>query len=299
MFKNTIFFIVIAAVQSCAWISGLCWADELDRIVAIVNEDIVTQRELGQTTADLYARFEKSGEVDLQQIDEEAFKKQVLDRLIYEKLQLQQAQLLGLIIDKAELDEAIASSGAKGKPAIQEQIKNDLMIGKLQQKEINDNIKVSDAEIDMFLKSAALQDDRSIQYHLKSLLIEGSGVEVKQKAAEISKALQRGADFSKLAIEYSNADNALSGGDLGFRTLDEVPTVFAKKVPNMHINQVLGPIRSPSGLHFVKLMAKREQADFKINRQRAMQIIYQRKSDELLRIWLRRLRDAAYVKIFL
>ncbi|MFM8455016.1 MAG: SurA N-terminal domain-containing protein [Gammaproteobacteria bacterium] len=278
-------------------------AHNLDKIAAIVNDEVITQQELSKATQSLYARFVGS-DVDPSQVDMSAFKKQVLDRLIYEKLQLQLAKQYGISAEDAEIKEAIEEMRARGLSKVQaqskafkEETKNELIISKLQQKEVSSGIGVSDTEIETLLKSPVVQSNQNTRYRIRHLLIAAPKAEAQKQMDVVLSELKKGVDFAKLATQYSNADTALVGGDLGFRTLGELPTLFVKHVPGMGLHQVKGPIESESGLHLIQLVSKQQEGAGVLNRQKASNMIYQRKMDEALQAWLRRLRDAAYVKI--
>jgi peptidyl-prolyl cis-trans isomerase SurA len=294
----------------------------LDRVVAIVNNEAIPESALDRQMQLIMVRI-KQGNMNAP--PEDQLRKQLLDRMILEKLQLQKAKEVSVIVEEAELNSAISdiakrdqltlldlkkSVEGQGIPFSQfrDTIKTELTILKLQHRELGQTITVSNAEIEQFLKSPGAQDQNNTEYHLAHILIplpemhtERMDLHAKKEAAEIIQKLNQGADFSELAIAKSSASNALQGGDLGWRKTPELPTLFAKIVPSLSVGTIHGPIRNDSGYHIIKLIDKRIDGIQAINsetfRNKAKDILTQRKMDERLGVWLRRLRDDSEVVI--
>ncbi len=300
----------------------------LDRMIASVNNEVITESELNRQTELLLVRL-KQTDTPLPPLP--VLHKQLLEKMISEKCQLQIAAAEGITIDEKTLNQAINEianrdnlSLAEMQQFLEEQgisfsqfretIKTELLISKIQQKEVGQGIMISKAEIDHFLASPAAQDQSGTEYHLGHILIalpeeqtaEQSKIALQKTestANAIAKELRNGADFAKVAIAKSAGQQALEGGDLGWRDTTALPSAFAKIVPTLHVGEIYGPLRNDSGYHIIKLFAKRLPPQKQLSpteaRNKAMDTLYQRKFDELVVTWLRHLRSEAEIKIYL
>ena len=253
-------------------------AETLDYIVAIVNSDVVTYTELQQETriieSDLKHRnIPIPSFVDLQ--------KQVLDKMILEKLQLQLAQNTGIEIDDTMLNEALrkfaaskggsleqlrASLEAEGYsyPKFREEQRDQLIMTRLLQREVVSRISVTDREVDNFLTNQTQQGSGGTEYRLLHILIEipeaAPSTEIaykKRQAESVLERLKGGADFRQVAASVSKGRQAFEGGDLGWMSLEQIPTLFTNQVKTMKEGEIVGPIRNDSGFHIIKLAEKR------------------------------------------
>ncbi len=250
----------------------------LDRMVASVNGEAITESDLNKQTQLLLVRLQQT---DTALPPMNVLHKQLLERMILEKLQLQLATQEGVIIDDSTLDNAIEEIASRdnlslhqmqkfleeqGIPFAQfcETIKTEITLSKLQQKEVGQNIIISKAEIEHFLTSPAGLGESDTEFRLGHILFpvpeEATKVELDKIEAEaktIVKQLKTGANFSEVAIAKSSGQQALEGGDLGWRKLGFIPTVFVKVVPTLKVNEIYGPIQDSSGFHIIKLLDKR------------------------------------------
>ena len=256
------------------------FADEivLDRIAAIVNEDVVMQSELIQRKSiveeQLQARNTRLPSADI-------LHKQVLNRLILESLQKQLAEKQGIRISDSQLNGAISNIAAQNKMSLEqfrealiaegrnynqarEQIRTEMLINSVQQNLVNRRIRVSEQEIENFLNSETGKQATSAEYQLSHILMavpsQASPELIQQaerKANKIHKSLTDGANFAETAVEFSNAPNALKGGDLGWRKATELPEDLGKAVRNLNAGEFSQPVRSPSGFHIFLLRDKR------------------------------------------
>jgi len=296
----------------------------LDRMVASVNDEAITESELNQQTQMLLLSLQQSDGASPPTTE---LKKQVLEKMILEKLQLQLAKAQGIEEpDDKTVDDAINHIAARDhltheqlKEVLSQQglsytqfrqnRKTEIMLSKIQMREIGPNIVISDKEVDQFLNSPAGIEQSNEEYQLGHILIPFSETPsqteiqtAKGKAAAVLKSLTTGADFTKTAMANSAGQQALNGGDLGFRNMASIPSLFTKIVPRLKIGEVYGPIQDSSGFHIIKLLTKRtaENSDgAETARQKAMELLYHRKFEELLIPWLRNLRANAEVEIFL
>jgi peptidyl-prolyl cis-trans isomerase SurA len=251
-----------------------------DRIVAIVNDDVVTQQELDfEMNAVKQQLRQKRTPVP----SDDVLEKQVLDRLILMRIQLQRADKRLIKVDDESLNQAIeniARQNGLGLPEFRralessglsysdyrERVREEITISRLQQRQVQRKINVTDQEIDDFLANRDLQDRSNEEYHLQHILFEvpeAASAEIiqqaKQKAQQVLQKLKSGADFTQMAIANSDGQQALSGGDIGWRKLAEIPGLFADLVVKMKVGDLSGVIRSPSVFHIIKLADKRSQ----------------------------------------
>ncbi|TVO52329.1 peptidylprolyl isomerase [Denitromonas halophila] len=245
----------------------------VDRIVAVVNNDAITESSLAERTEQIKRQFGRQGG---QLPPDDVLRKQVLERLVVERAQLQLAGETGLRIDDNALGGAIdriASSNklsaAQFRAALEkdgidwtefrENIRQEMLIARLREREVDARVVVTDAEIDNFLKNSPDAAD-SREYDLSHILLrapEGPSPEqlnaLAQKAEGIRARVLAGEDFAKLAAEFSNAPDALQGGALGWRPSSSVPALFIEALQGLKPGEVSPVMRSPAGFHLVKV----------------------------------------------
>jgi peptidyl-prolyl cis-trans isomerase SurA len=207
-------------------------------------------------------------------------RRQVLERLVLVKLQVARAQENGISVSDEEVNSAVDSVAQQNNTTVdglrqrlaaeglsfdefRSSLRDEITVQRLRQSYGQSRIRVSEAEVDAALKAQA---NGGVQYHLAHILIglpEGATAEqiaTGQKKAEGVKSLldRNEMDFSAAAVRYSDSPNALEGGDLGWRSLDEIPVAFVDTLKNMQAGQVVGPIRGPSGFQLLKLVETRD-----------------------------------------
>jgi len=249
----------------------------LDRVVAVVNDEVVTETELDREVKTVKNRLSEQG-IPVPAAD--LLRSQVLNRLITKHLQLQLAKKTGIRVDDETLNKTIERIASQNKMTLpelrdvierdglsfatfREDIRDEVAISRLKQRQVESNIVVTSQEIDQFIANQLVGDDVNDEFHLSHILIavpEAAGPDKVQafrdKADKIAKMLAGGADFAKVAIEYSDGRQALDGGDLGWRKAKELPSIFARIVPNMKVGETSDIIRSPSGFHIIKLVGR-------------------------------------------
>lgn len=254
----------------------ICAAEPLDKVVAVVNDGVITASELDDQVEQLKNQL-LSRKATIP--DENALKKQVLQHLIDVDLQLQLAKQQHLAIDDAELDKAIQNIAEHNQltlvqlqdallhqgmkwTAYRENIRKEMLMARLQQQAVGREIQVSKSQVETYLKQTKVekQANQAI-YHLQNIVIplpeEPTSEQLaaaKEKATALLNKLHQGADFSQLAIEESSGAFALEGGDLGDRHLAELPEVFAAAVVGMKQGEVAGPIQAGNGYQLIKLV---------------------------------------------
>ncbi|MCW8876746.1 MAG: peptidylprolyl isomerase SurA [Kangiellaceae bacterium] len=246
----------------------------IDRVVALVDTDVVLGSELVRRTNSIIEQIKQRNQT-VPPIDK--LRDQVLDRLIVESLQIQMAKRVGVRISDAELDTTIAQVSQQNNQSVEqfrkdavkdgtpwqlfrEDIRREIMISRVRGGAVSRRIKVSDKEIDNLLAQINQQGLSRAQYSLGHILLplaEGSSPEdvneIRNLAQKLVSELRAGANFEEYAITYSKGQNALSGGGLGFRSLSQLPSLFAGSVKNMKAGDITEPLRSGSGLHILKL----------------------------------------------
>lgn len=247
---------------------------EADRIVAIVGNQIITFQEL--------ARRQKLTQVHLKTqgtplLPEAVLQQQLLERMILDEIQAQAARESGISIEEPQVDGAIKQIAAGNKlteaqllqklekdgveiKQFREDLVREMLISRLREREVDSKISVSEAEIDLWLKNREAAANQGTQYLTAHILIrvpEGaSSAELSKLRIRAEQTLDRakkGANFAELAANTSEAPDALQGGVLGWRTLNEIPSLFAEIIPKLPVGGVSELLRSPNGFHIVKL----------------------------------------------
>jgi peptidyl-prolyl cis-trans isomerase SurA len=252
-------------------------AQPLDRIAAVVDEDVILQSELQRAIANIKAQY--AGREN-QLPPEDVLSRQVLERLVLVKLQVARAQGSGIRVSDQELNQAmnaIAQQNGSNLDALRQRLAHDgvdfndfrasvrdeITVQRLRQSFAQSRISVSEGEVDAALKQQATVGN---QYHLAHILValpDGANADQiatgQKKADGVKALLDKGElDFNAAAVRYSDSPNALEGGDLGWRTLDEIPQAFAQLMEKMKAGDVVGPIRGPSGFQLLKLVEVRD-----------------------------------------
>ena len=251
---------------------------KIDRIVAVVDQGVITENELQDRVRIVSDQLAKQG-TKLPPAD--VLKKQILERLVIDRLQLQFAAETGLRVDDSQLDKTIGRIAEQNKldvPQFQEALRsqgisfskfredmrNEIILARLREREIDNRINVSEAEIDNYLLTQSSRQDVQDEFELGHILIrapeEGSPEELqklKAKAEQALKELQGGADFAQVSAAYSDAPNALEGGDLGWKKTGQLPTLFVDALKPLKKGQLTAILRSPNGFHILKLNDRR------------------------------------------
>lgn len=250
----------------------------LDRVVAIVDENVVLESELNSRLQAVMSRMK--GQY-AQLPDAAVVRKQVLDQLVLERIELGLADRYEVKVEEAELDQAIERIKEKKKmnqeqfnadlksegltlEGLRSQLRDEMMINHLQQGLVSSRIKVTPQEVDNFLASSDGKFATSPDYHIGHILIAVSSsadadtvAEAEKKAKDIAQKLQAGADFSQLAIANSNDQAALQGGDIGWRKLAQLPELFGTQLATLKTGQSSAPFRSGAGFHILKNIEQR------------------------------------------
>lgn len=269
-------------------------AVSLDRVVAIVDKDVVLESELNDRKASVLDRL--SGQYQ-QLPPEEVLNKQILEQLIIERIELAMAERYEIKVDEAEIDQAIGRILQKNQitlaqleadlkrqgldlNGLRKQMRNELTISNLQQGIVNSRIKVTDQDINNFLASSDGKYATSPDFHIGHILIAVSSsadadavAAAEKQANDIYQKLQSGSDFSQMAISFSNDQAALQGGDIGWRKLAQLPELFGNQMANLVVGQVSKPFRSGAGFHILKNIEQRGGGEQLIDQTHARHIL--------------------------
>ena len=271
---------VLATLLALAGVSAPVAAQQtqpLDRIAAVVDEDVILQSELQRAVNNIKSQY--AGR-EHQLPPEGVLERQVLERLVLVKLQVARAESSGIRVSGEELNHAVASIAQQngtdidglrqrlaqdgiGFEDFRNSVREEIITQRLRQSFAQSRISVSEGEVDAAL---AQQNAGGMQYHLAHILValpDGASAEQiatgQSKVDGIKNLVVKGdLDFSAAAVRYSDSPNALEGGDLGWRSLDEIPNAFSVQIKAMKAGDVIGPIRGPSGFQLLKLVEVRD-----------------------------------------
>lgn len=263
----------------------------LDRIVAVVEEDVILQSELDQAVRAVQQQYAQHPE-QLPPLN--VLRRQVLDRLILMKLQLQHADDQGIHVSDQDVDRAVAAVAQQNKMTpdqlrqaveqtgqsfadFRQQLHDQLVVQRLHQSVVRSSVTVTESEVDNLLNSPAYKAGEVHLAHIEINVPAGASAEdIKAAAAKAKAALDAikgGMDFQAAAIRYSDATDALDGGDLGWRRLDAIPPAFLDTIANMKPGEVSPALRGPTGFHILKLLGRRQPPKQVVTEYHALHIL--------------------------
>jgi len=250
---------------------------EADRIVAVVGTDVITYVDLRTRLASALKQLQKQGTPLPPQ---DVLERQMLERLIMDRAQLQYARDSGMRVDDTQLDQAIGRIAAGNKMSVpqfraalekdgvqyasfREEIRNEMIAVRLREREVDSKLIISEGEIDNYLANQAATGSGE-EYQLAHILLrapESASPEqlqkLRQRGEQALKRAQAGENFAELTAAFSDAPDALQGGDLGFRPLSRLPSLYSEVAGRLQAGEVSELLRSSAGFHIVKLVAKR------------------------------------------
>jgi peptidyl-prolyl cis-trans isomerase SurA len=315
--------ILTSLLLCCAFCTTLSLAksnsESLDKIIAVVNDDVITTSELQQSLAIVKLQIaQQNGPAPSENI----LKKQVLDQLISKKLQLQIAKQAGIGISDTDLDRAIETIAKQNNATTEmlyerlnadgmsttdyrREIRDQLTLQKLQQQEVVSRISITPDEVTSFMRSQLWQNNGAKEYRIEDILIPLSDAPSSSDIATARKhallvidQLNAGKNFREVAQSESGAKNALDGGDLGWRKLPEIPSAFAEQVSRMQTKEIAGPIQTPNGFHIIRLSGMRKVGSEEPapSRKEVEDLLMQRKFEEAVQGWISKLRSQAFIE---
>ena len=257
----------------------------VDRVVAVVNDEAITQHDLNDATNIVLQQMQQQ---KLQAPPADVLERQVLERLVTEKALMQYAKETGLKVDDTQVERTVQRIAQDNKLSVEDfrkalaqehisyakyrdDIRNEIIVQRLREREVENRLTVTDAEVDQYLATLKLQNTGDTEYQLAHILVivpeqaSAEQIEAKRRRAEEAlKAIRAGGDFAQVAAGFSDASDALRGGNLGWRPGARLPTVFVEQVRTMGPGDVSPVLRSAAGFHIVKLLDKRGRDQSKI-----------------------------------
>jgi peptidyl-prolyl cis-trans isomerase SurA len=292
-------------------------AAAVDRIVAVVNNEVITQQELNKRGDQVLRQLSKQGTPTPPQ---DVLRRQVLERMISDLVQLQQAKELGIKIDDTQLDRALQRIAQDSKMdlkqfraavegdglaynAFREDIRNQIIMSRLREREVDNAVNVTEGEVEAELAQEQSRRAVESEYRLQHILVlvpeQASPQQIearKAKAEQAAGQLARGADFGQVAAGFSEAADALSGGNLGWRPTSRLPNLFVEVLANMKPGQISPVLKSSNGFHIVKLLETRGAAAPTVVQTRVRHILM-RPKDGVTDAELRQRLEALKVRI--
>jgi peptidyl-prolyl cis-trans isomerase SurA len=266
----------------------------IDRIVAVVNTEVITQRDLAERMALVGTQLKRQGTSAPPQ---DVLERQVLERMIMDRVQVQFARDTGLRVDDLQVDRTVQMIAENNKLTLaefrgaleregvsfdrfRENIRNEIVISRLREREVDSKIQIGESDIDNFL-SELQGADAGAQFDLSHILVRvpenASPEQVDARLRRAQEALAKargGADFGELAVSYSDSPDALKGGGMGWRERDRLPELFADALVTLKVGDVTDVLRSPAGFHILRLNDRRGGGgSFMVEQTRARHIL--------------------------
>ncbi len=291
-YNNCFKFITLLGLFSITMLARA--ADPVDRIVAVVEDDVVLSSELDERIRTVKGQLTEQG---TPLPPDTVLEKQVLDRLVLTKLQIQMAKKTGIRVDDESLNQTISKIAAENQLTLaqfrevlekdgykyddfREDIRNEILVSRLKQRQVDNRVFISDREIDDFLANMEHQGGLEKEYLISHVLIalpdspSAEDIQQTQQLAEkVQKELQAGGDIAAIAATYSDGDQSLEGGDLGWRKYSQVPSLFTDFIATMNKGDISELIRSPNGYHIIKLMDVRDGEALSVSQTHARHIL--------------------------
>lgn len=274
----------------------------IDRIVAVINNEVITRNALEERTLFALRQLRQQGTPPPPRA---VLEKQLLERLITNRVQLDIAKQTGLSVDDVELERAIGRIAEENKLSFpqlraaierdgipfdrfREDIRNEIILTRLREREVSNKIVVTESEIDNFINTQQAQAGVNDEYNLSHILVvvpeqaSPEQIQLRQARAEQALAqLRSGADFRQIAATFSEAPDALQGGSMGWRESSRLPTIFVDALKTMRVGETSALLRSANGFHILRLNDQRgSQTPIIVQQTRARHILI--KTNELI-----------------
>lgn len=251
----------------------------LDRIVAVVGKEVVTKRELEDRIV-LVTKQLEGAKVEIPPRDR--LERQVLERMINDRAQIQYARESGVRIDDLQLDRAVARIAEQNRLSLpefrrvlerdgvsfdrlREDVRTEMTLSRLREREVDSKIQITEGDVDEFMAEQAKSATNELtEYNVSHILVRvpenASSAQVERlqsRARDALKELRGGGDFAKVAVSYSDAPDGLKGGSLGWRSRERLPELFVEAVDTLRPGETSEVLRSPAGFHIVRLVDRR------------------------------------------
>ena len=277
-------------------VSSLATAERqpLDRVIAVVEQGVVLQSELDARLEQIRSRLRAQG---TRLPPDEVMKQRVLEQLIMDEIQVQRAEQMGMRVSDSELnqtmrniasrnnysldefEQALASEGLTFQQA-REQIRQEILVSRIQQQQVGQRVRVTDREVDNYLESAAGRERSGVEYLLGHILItvnnfnnEDEVQRAEERARDIQQRISDGADFREMAVAESDGRAALEGGELGWRREEQLPSLAAGVIPDLDVEEPSEVLQSGSGFHIVTPLDRRGGAEQEVEQSRVQHIL--------------------------
>lgn len=251
---------------------------EVDRIVAVVNDEVITQSELRSRVGQALQQM-RAANVSLPPA--QALERQTLERMIADRVQLQLARETGLKVEDSALERSLARVAESNRMSLpefraalerdgipwatfREEVRAEMMLGRLREREVDNRITVAEAEIDNYLETAKQSSVAADEFDVAHILLRmpekatpEQSARVQARAGKALAMIKEGEEFPKVAALYSDSPDALNGGVMGWRKAERLPPLYVEKLQKMQAGEVSDVIRSPAGLHIITLRGKR------------------------------------------
>jgi len=281
VFSLLVLLLASASVATTAAAQAMPAVERLDRIVAVVDEDVLLQSELDRAVDNILAQSQSAVNLPPRDIVE----KQVLDRLILTRVQVARAEGTGIQVNDADVDQAVARIAEQNKISLEQlrqslehdgfsfeefrkTMRDEITVQRFRQRFVQSRVQVTETEIDIALASDSLKTGEVRLSHILIGVRDGATAAqietARARADSVVKEINDGLSFAQAAIKYSEGQQALEGGDLGWRKYEEVPSAFADLVAGMKKGEVAQPLRGPSGFHILKLIDQRSDDSAKM-----------------------------------
>jgi peptidyl-prolyl cis-trans isomerase SurA len=279
-------FFRVSLLLACAFILGVSAASAqaprkiitIDRIVAVINTEVITRNALEERTTFALRQLRQQGTPPPARA---VLEKQLLERLITDRVQLDVAKQTGLSVDDVELERAIGRIAEENKLSFpqlraaiekdgipfdrfREDIRNEIILARLREREVSNKIVVTESEIDNFINTQQAQVGGNDEYNLSHILVvvpeQASPEQIQLRQARAEQALAQlrgGGDFRQVAATFSEAPDALQGGGMGWRESSRLPTIFVDALKVMRVGETSALLRSANGFHILRLNDQR------------------------------------------
>jgi peptidyl-prolyl cis-trans isomerase SurA len=313
LWQSVLFFVSLYLLSMV----NIASANEIDKIVAIVNSDIIMMSEV-QKRSGLLRKVDQKARA----LPQPGLMKAALEELVLERLQIQQAKERGIVVDDVTLNRAIERVAQRNKMGLgqfrqalgreginyndyREQIRNKMISEALRKRQVDRRIRVSDQEVEDLIISQSSKLNRGVRYNLQHILISApagtsvSAVNAAKKRAEgLRKSILKGQDFTAVAKANSDSNAAANGGQLGWQSAEKLPVSFVRALSLLEAGGISEVVRDPKGFHILKLIEKQggQQQSGDHLKIKAEEFLGNRKLEEEYMVWLQRLKDEAYIE---
>ncbi|WP_448565616.1 peptidylprolyl isomerase SurA [Thalassotalea ganghwensis] len=288
--------LTIISLASALFFSIASFAEEvvIDRVAAIVNSGVVLESEVQELMASVKAQSKKNNQ---SLPSDNALRVQVTDKLINDAIILQLGERMGIQVSDAQLDETLTNMAQENSLSLEEfrrsveadgvsyesfreSVRKELITGEVKRGSLRRRIYISPQEIANLISAMKEQKSDEVEYHLGHILIEFPPEptqedmnNAKDRANKVIELLKNGGDFAEIAIASSGGDKALEGGDWGWKSINEMPTLFSEVIVDKNKNDIIGPIRTGLGFSIVKIKDIRGKEVVEIEEVRARHIL--------------------------